>query len=95
MNRAIVNKFRQDAKQDQLQGDGMQFSGIVKMKMEDTFNEEGVKEVKKVYRIFLRGCGDVKVPDKDEKKMKKLNKGSRIKLYLNGSSCTISNWEMF
>lgn len=94
-NRAVINKFRAEDKKDTLKGEGMEFYGNITIKKESKTNELGAKEETMKYTVYVRNCGNIEVPKKDEKEMKEIKSGMRIKMFLKGSSCEISDWEKF
>lgn len=94
-NRSIVNRMRAEDNKDTLKGDGMEFQGNISIKIEKTIDADGKEVEKKKYSTYIRNCGNVEVPEKDEKFMKGISSGTRIRLYLIGSSCKISDWEKF
>lgn len=90
-NRGMVQKQRQLEQKlnspEKLKGQGIEFQGVV-----DITTVDGISQ----HKVFIRSCGKIDLPKKDEKIMQQLKSGSRVKLKFDGSrSCEISDWEKF
>lgn len=79
-------------KQKEVQGVGVEFKGPVKIIDDPVEKDEKGLPVKKMY-MWISGCGDVEIKDKEAFKKLKNGTWAAIKLELN--SCTVSGWRVF
>jgi hypothetical protein len=82
--------------QKNLQGAGMVFNGSVKVSTET--EEDPVTKLpkeKKIYKVWIRNCGDVTIPTtKDDES--KIKNGDRVELRFDGTrSCNVASWQRF
>ena len=92
LNRALIRKIQKNSNPNQLNGSGMEFYGTVKITTEEIKKDGGGWEKKKKYQVYVRNCGNIDLPEKNEDIMKKVFNGTRVKLTLSGSSCKVSDW---
>lgn len=90
-NRGIIQRQRKMEQKmnapDPLKGQGIEFQGVVEIT-----SSEGVPQ----YKAFIRGCGKVELPKKDDSEMQKLKNGARVRLrFIQAGQCEVSEWERF
>lgn len=89
LQRAIIrNQQKIMNPEKELQGQGVDFTGVTEVTTSDTTPPV------KTYKVYIRGCGKVDLPDKGEEEMKKLSTGVSVRLrFKGGRSCEVQDWD--